>query len=250
MAHGAPLLALNPVKGGQLLDWACCFPRPKAILVISAHWEATPLQIGILTTQPLIYDFYGFPPELYALKYPAPGAPELAERVKTLCQAEFIATQDTDRCWDHGVWVPLLRMYPEADIPLLQISLPSTESAADLFDLGLYLSPLRKEGVLIVASGNLTHNLRQIDFSEQPQTPEWAATFDSWCEHVLSAWKPDTLIDYRNTAPQLAINHPTLEHFLPLLMAIGAASIQRPTVSFPITGFEFGSLSRRCVQFD
>ncbi|MBA2662608.1 MAG: dioxygenase [Bradymonadaceae bacterium] len=245
VAHGAPTLAIDPGKGGDLARWAVDLPRPRAILVISAHWEESPATAGTTRMQELLYDFYGFPRELYALRYPSPGAPELAARLASLVNGPL---KQEDRPLDHGVWVPLLHMAPEADVPVLQLSLPSHEGPKGLFDLGRALAPLRDEGIFILGSGNIVHNLRQIDWSGGAP-PAWADEFDQWAAESLLANDLDALIDYRTRAPGLHAAHPTEEHFQPLLVAAGAASVHGGTSTFPVEGFEFGSISRRSVQF-
>jgi len=249
VAHGAPFLALDPVKGGDLRRWALQLQRPSAILIISAHWEQAPLAIGATATMPLIYDFYGFPAALYELKYPAPGTPEIAQRVKGLLMRHGPPAHFPERGLDHGAWVPLVCMYPQADIPVLQISLPAQEPKK-LFQLGQDLAPLRNEGVLILGSGNLTHNLAAIDWNPEPSIPDWAAEFDAWVEDTLQRNDVDALLNYQELAPGVKIALPTHEHFVPLILATGAAQQSRPvSVKFPVTGFEFGSISRRCVEF-
>jgi 4,5-DOPA dioxygenase extradiol len=152
-----------------------------------------------------------------------------------------------ERGLDHGAWVPLLHMYPEADVPVLQISLPGRLPAAEQLRVGAALAPLRDEGVFLLGSGSLTHNLRRARYGDPTPAPPWAVDFDAWCADTLSRWDLDTLADYRRRSPALDVAHPTEEHFLPILFAAGAASTSRPEVSFPITGFEHRSMSRRSV---
>ena len=250
VAHGAPTLAMDPVKGADLARWRKSLPRPKAILAVSAHWEQTPPCTGTEDTRELIYDFSGFPRALYALKYPAPGAPDLAAKTRQILQGHGIETvREPGRGWDHGVWVPLLHLYPEADIPLLQLALPSDFSAERIYALGGALAPLRKRGVLILASGVLVHNLRAIDYREREPTPAWAVAFDQWCARCLEDQDHEALIDFERASPDFRQAHPTPEHFTPVLVAAGAAGADGAPARFPIEGFEYGSLSRRCVQF-
>jgi 4,5-DOPA dioxygenase extradiol len=224
-------------------------PRPRAILIVSAHWQSDPLAIGTTFPAPLIYDFFGFPEELSSLAYPAPGAPFLASRVEEALNAHWRTARRDDRGLDHGVWVPLLHMYPSADVPVLQLGWPRKATTADLFAMGRALGPLRAEGVLIVASGGFVHNLGQLDWSGRSPVPSWADEFDAWGVEALGRGDFDALIDFRSRAPALTLAHPTDEHFLPLLIAAGAATESAATASFPVQGFEYGSLSRRCVQF-
>ena len=245
VGHGAPTLAIDPGKGGDLTRWAKHMPEPRAILVISAHWEDTPATAGTTRIRDLMYDFYGFPDELYELEYKSPGAPELVERLSSLIPG---GVEQEDRPLDHGVWVPLLHMAPRADIPVLQLSLPSQQGAEGLFELGRRLAALRDEGIFILGSGNVVHNLRRLSRDKEP-VPSWSVEFDQWAAEVLERQDFDTLIDYRQDSPGLRLAHPTVEHFQPLLVAAGAASVAGGQASFPVEGFEYGSISRRCVQF-
>lgn len=218
---------------------------------MSAHWETPLPTLGAIETQPLIYDFYGFPDTLYDLEYPAPGAPQLATTVTSLIQeGGYTLESNARRGLDHGVWVPLLHMYPDANVPVLQISLPSSFTPQELFNLGRILAPLREQEILVAATGVLTHNLRHADLSEKMPLPEWARAFDDWVADRLVNRQWTALFDYLQQGPQAKLAHPTPEHFLPLIFAVGAANDQLEKVSFPVTGFEYGSLSRRCVQFE
>jgi 4,5-DOPA dioxygenase extradiol len=246
LAHGAPTLALDVEGGAQLAAIAASFPAPRAILMISAHWETRAPTIGSVLPRPLLYDFNGFPEQLYRVQYPAPPAPEIGRRVENLLRPWNVA-RAADRGLDHGAWVPLVHMYPAADIPILQVSLPGRLHGPDLLAIGKALAPLRAEGVLIAGSGSLTHNLRLARYEDPAPPPAWAVEFDTWCGDVLARWDLDSLADYRRRAPALHVAHPTEEHFLPLLIAAGAASISTPTIRFPTTGFEHRALSRRSV---
>jgi 4,5-DOPA dioxygenase extradiol len=245
VSHGAPTLALDAEKGADFAGWARSMPRPRAVLVLSAHWEDTPLRIGTVQPERLLHDFSGFGQSLYALEYRAPAAPELAERVARLLGGP---RHEDARMWDHGVWVPLLHMYPHADVPVLQLSLPSRSETPDLFELGRRLAPLRDEGVLILASGGLVHNLTRIDWKEEHGPESWALDFEGWARSTLVDGNLDAIADLQNKAPHLRLAHPTLEHILPLVVAAGAAS-DGGEISFPIGGFEYGNLSRTAVQF-
>ena len=244
-AHGAPPLLDDPAWIAELADWARTLPRPRAIVVVSAHWEARPLAIGAIRPLPLIYDFYGFPEKFYRLQYPSPGAPDVADRIRALCAAANIPTTDEpERGLDHGAYIPLMCMYPAADVPVLQISLPS-QVPADLFAVGQALAPLRDEGVLLIGSGFLTHNLRALSLRE---TPDWALDFDAWCADVLVRRDHDALLDYKRRAPGVRESLPTHEHFVPVIVAAGAAPDAK--VTFPITGFWWGgAMTRRSAQF-
>jgi 4,5-DOPA dioxygenase extradiol len=182
------------------------------------------------------------------VKYPAPGAPELADRVRGLLGRTRPVADDPDRGLDHGAYVPLVAMYPKADVPVLQVSLPSMD-ARTLFEMGRTLAPLREEGVLIAGSGFLTHNMRAFDPGPNPATPAWAEEFDAWAGEVLARGEKDLLLDYRHRAPGARLALPTPEHFVPVVVAAGAASEKPGPVSFPISGFAHGSFTRRSVQF-
>jgi 4,5-DOPA dioxygenase extradiol len=229
---------------GELKAWAAAIPKPKSVLMLSAHWEARPITFGATKTVPLVYDFYGFPQRYYETKYPAPGAPQLAERLEKALHGKW-PTARSDRGLDHGAYVPLVAMYPNADVPTLQVSLPS-ENPQELYELGLALEPLRDEGVLIIGSGFITHNLRS---GFQATTPSWAREFDGWVADALSKNDVDALLDYRAKAPGVQQSLPTHEHFVPLLTALGASGMTKAPVQFPITGFWGGSFTRRSVQF-
>ena len=215
--------------------------------MLSAHWEQKPIALGATRTVPLVYDFYGFPPKYYQVRYPAPGAPGLARRVRALLAGQPVADAP-DRGLDHGAYVPLVCMYPNADVPVLQVSLPTLEPT-ELFALGRALAPLRREGVLLIGSGFLTHNLRAMDFRPDAAAPAWAVEFDAWAADVLGRRDVDALLDYRGRAPGVQQARPTHEHFVPVIAAVGAAIDDASTrPSFPITGFRYGSATRRSVQ--
>lgn len=246
LAHGAPPILEDQAWMATWHAWANALPRPTAVLMLSAHWEAKPTTIGATTTVPLIYDFYGFPPRYYETKYPAPGAPALAERVRALLTPGGPVAEDPARGLDHGAFVPLIGMYPQADVPVLQISLPSQDPKA-LWALGQRLAPLRDEGVLIMGSGFLSHNLRALDFRPNAPVVAWAQEFDAWCAQVLSSHDVDALLDYRNKAPAVRLALPTHEHFIPVITAMGAA--EGAATTFPVTGIWAGSLTKRSAQF-
>jgi 4,5-DOPA dioxygenase extradiol len=245
LAHGAPPLLDDTGWVRELANWAAALPRPKAVLMLSAHWEERPVTLGATRTVPLIYDFYGFPTHYYEQLYPAPGAPQLADRVRGLLTTPY--ADEPERGLDHGAYVPLVAMYPEADVPVLQMSLPS-ENPRELFELGRALRPLREEGVLIVGSGFITHNLRAIDWHGQTPPPSWATEFDQWTADALARNDVDSLLDYVQKGPGARLALPTREHFVPLLVSLGAAA-DGESVAFPISGFWLGSLTRRSVQF-
>ena len=246
-AHGAPMLLDDAGWMGELASWAKAMPRPASILVVSAHWEERPTTLGATRTVPLVYDFSGFPERYYQTKYPAPGAPDLAARVRHLLGGRNIAvTDDPARGLDHGAYVPLVAMYPDADVPVLQISMPGLD-AQRLVNLGRALAPLRDEGVLVFGSGFLTHNMRH---AFRPGTPQWAQEFDDWAAGALSRLDVDALADFQARAPGARMALPTWEHYAPVLVAAGAVGEDRPRVTFPITGWWMdGAFTRRSVQF-
>jgi 4,5-DOPA dioxygenase extradiol len=247
LAHGSPILLTDRPWMSELNRWASKLPRPRAILMLSAHWLDKPVTLGATTPVPLVYDFYGFPPEFYQTLYPAPGAPALASRVRALL-GPGRTVDEPKRGLDHGAYVPLVAMYPGADVPVLQASLPTLEPA-ELLKLGRALAPLRDEGVLVVGSGFLTHNLRRMSFVPNAPTPEWAAEFDAWSGDVLARKDVDALMSYREKAPGVRESLPTHEHFVPVIVALGAALEDASAVTFPITGWAYGSGTKRSVQF-
>ena len=245
LAHGSPLLVDDARWVGELKQWADALPQPSAILMLSAHWEERPITIGATATVPLVYDFYGFPRRYYDLQYPAPGAPALAARVHELLRDRQAVQDEPTRGLDHGAYIPLVAMYPDAGVPVLQVSLPSQEPAV-LFELGRQLAPLRDEGVLIVGSGFLIHNLRLFSF-EPVAPPAWAREFDQWAADVFARRDVDALMDYRSTAPGVRLALPSREHFIPSIVALGAG-IDAGDVTFPITGYVGGPHTKRSFQ--
>jgi 4,5-DOPA dioxygenase extradiol len=245
LAHGAPVLTDDEVWVGELAAWAKALPRPRAILMVSAHWEDRPLTIGATKTVPLVYVFYGFPQRFFDVTYASPGAPELAARVRGLLDGAGIAHRDDpERGLDHGAYVPLLCMYPGADVPVLQISMPSLDPR-ELFDVGRALAPLRDDGVLVIGSGFLTHNMR---YAFRPGTPAWATEFDDWVRDAIARRDVDALIDFEQKAPAAKTALPTTEHYVPLLVAFGTSRAVEP-ITFPITGWWMdGAFTKRSVQ--
>lgn len=223
VSHGAPTLAVDPSRAHDFLkSVAEQLPRPDAILCVSAHWESERPCVSLAAQPKTIHDFGGFPDALYQLAYPAPGAADLARRSMTLLEqvGERVDASD-ERGLDHGAWVPLMLMYPEADIPVTQLSVQTARGAATHLALGRALAPLRKEGVLILGSGGAVHNLSHW-FNDPSDVPDWAVAFDDWlCAKVL-AGAIDDLVAYRGRAPEAETAHPTEEHFLPFHVALGA----------------------------
>jgi 4,5-DOPA dioxygenase extradiol len=214
--------------------------------MVSAHWEAAPLMIGATDDHvPLVYDFYGFPERYYSVRYPAPGAPELAAEVSALLAPVQPVAAAPRRGLDHGAYVPLLVMYPEADIPVLQVSMP-TGDPSGLLAIGERLRPLRDEGVLIVGSGFLTHGLPFLnDFRTDASPPAWSREFDAWAADALARRDLDGLTGFR-AVPSARFAHPTADHFLPLFVTMGASEAGA-ALSTPIEGYWLG-LSKRSIQ--
>jgi 4,5-DOPA dioxygenase extradiol len=225
LSHGAPPLADDPTWTRELADWSAGLPRPTAILVVSAHWEAAPLTVSATTTVPLLHDFWGFPERYYPVGYPAPGAPALAASVaKLLARPGQELHSDRTRGLDHGAYVPLVQMFPAADVPVLQLSMPSLDPQ-ELFDVGRRLAPLRDEGVLVIGSGFTTHNLREARFGDlSGSAPAWGHEFDQWARDTVEAGDVDAVLDFRHRAPAAAIAHPRSDHFAPLFVSLGAAT--------------------------
>ena len=226
LSHGAPTLPLTDAPARSFLSGlGSGLPRPRAILVVSAHWETESPMVSSVERNETIHDFYGFPRPLYELTYPAPGLPSLAQDIARLLRAAGLSCGiDTARGLDHGAWVPLLLMYPQADIPVLQLSVQPHLGPAHHLELGRALAPLRGEGVLVIGSGSLTHDLSE--FRGQgldAPAPDWVSRFGDWFGEKLEAGQTGDLLDYRRLAPFAVKNHPSEEHLLPLYAALGAA---------------------------
>ncbi len=231
VSHGAPTLVFDDCPARTFLrDLGRSLPRPRAILAISAHWE-TPEPRVLTTLQPAtVHDFNGFEPALYEQRYPAPGALALAETLATLVRnAGFGVTADSKRGLDHGVWVPLSLLYPQADIPLTQLSVCPRQSARYHWELGCALAPLRDDGVLIVGSGSITHNLGDVRFRHRPgpdvDLPTYVTAFPDWVATQVGEGNLDALLDWAARAPHAVRAHPSPEHWLPFYVALGAAGI-------------------------
>jgi len=245
VGHGSPMNAIEDNEFSQ--TWAQIgqsLPPPHAILCISAHWETSGVQATTMEAPRTIYDFYGFPPELYAVRYPAPGSPELAGLVQQTVQG---APVQSDLTWglDHGAWSVLRRMFPAADIPVVQLSLDYTKSPQEHYALGKELSALRRRGVLIVGSGNMVHNLRLIQWSEAAF--DWALEFDELLSQRILAGDHSAVINYSQFGRMAMLSVPTLEHFLPLLYTLAVQEEGEP-VSFFADKVTLGSISMRGVR--
>jgi 4,5-DOPA dioxygenase extradiol len=248
LGHGAPPLLDDPLWMAQLAGWSAELPSPKAILIVSAHWQTAPMAIGATTTVPLVYDFYGFPQRFYDIQYRAPGAPELAATIKAMMPANEPILDRPTRGLDHGAWVPLMAMYPDADIPVLQMSMPDLDPA-HLFEVGRRLAPLRDEGVLIIGSGFMTHGLPFIGeyWDGRPGAPQWSVEFDRWVAEALERGDVDSLFAFREKAPGMPFAHPTVEHFAPLFVTLGAAVTPDDAPKTAIDGWFLG-LSKRSFE--
>ncbi|AAY93506.1 dioxygenase [Pseudomonas protegens] len=248
ISHGSPMLALEPgASGPALARLAAELPRPRAILVVSAHWESSDLRVSCNPHPETWHDFGGFPAALFAVQYPAPGDPELAAQVVELLQAEGLPAQlDSQRPFDHGTWVPLSLMYPQADIPVVQLSLPSRLGPALQTRIGHALAGLREQGVLLIGSGSITHNLRDLDWQAGPESVEpWAKAFRDWMIDKLAADDQAALHDYRQQAPNAVRSHPSDEHLLPLYFARGVGG----EFSVAHQGFTLGALGMDIYRF-
>ncbi len=250
LSHGAPPLADDETWTGELRGWAADLPKPKSILVVSAHWESAPLTVGATDQVPLTYDFGGFPRHYYEVTYDAPGAPGLAQDIAKLVAAPGNAVhQDPGRGLDHGAYVPLVEMFPEADVPVLQISMPTLDPV-ELFELGRKLAPLRDEGVLVIGSGFTTHNLAEAVFGDvSGAAPQWGREFDSWAREAVEGGDVDAVLDFQHRAPAAVRAHPRTEHFAPLFVALGAVADAGVDATSTVQGFWYG-MSKRSFQFN
>ncbi len=244
VSHGAPTLTLENSRGRDFLaTLGTRLGRPSAILAVSAHWTTRRPAVSGAVRPETVHDFYGFPEELYRLRYPAPGAPALADRVAGLTGAVI----DPSQGLDHGAWVPLLLMYPEADIPVAQFAVQPGQSAADHIALGRQLADLRREGVLILGSGGAVHNLREF-VSGGSGTARWATGFADWLDAALTAGDADAVANWLTACPDARRAHPSDEHFLPLPVALGAAGDGFRAERLH-AGFEHGSLGMQAYAF-
>lgn len=246
--HGNPMNAL--ASNGYTEAWrriGQAMPRPKAILSISAHWFIPGTGVTVSAAPRTIHDFGGFPPELYQVQYPAPGDPALARQIQQLLSPMDITL---DEFWglDHGTWSVLRHVYPRADIPVVQLSIDETKPAAFHFEIGKRLVPLRNEGVLIVGSGNLVHNLHTYAWGRHARDPyDWAVRFENAAKEMILAGHFGPLVEYESLGKDAALSIPTPEHYLPLLYVLAAGERGKP-VRFPVEGVDGGSVSMLAVQ--
>jgi 4,5-DOPA dioxygenase extradiol len=246
MGHGNPMNAVD--DNAYTRTWERLgreLIRPKAILCISAHWETEGSRVSTHADPRTIHDFYGFPQELYDVRYHCAGSPQLAEDLIRISEGGVAS----DETWgiDHGTWSVLCRMYPTADIPVVQLSLDYRKTPRRHFELARMLGPLREKGVLILGSGNLVHNLSRMRFSRDAEPYDWAVSFDETVTRLIGERRYDQLVEYHSLGSAAALSIPTDEHYLPLLYVLALAR-EGDTVTFPVTGIDLGSVSMRAVQ--
>ncbi len=248
--HGNPLNAL--LKNIYTDGWRAigdAIPRPSAILSVSAHWYFPATAVTAMTSPRTIHDFGGFPPDLYKVQYPAPGNPELAARVRELLSPTSVALDDRSWGLDHGTWSVLCHVFPEADIPVVQLSIDETQPPEFHYELARRLSPLRDEGVLVIGSGNLVHNLHTYAWGRHDAQPfDWAVRFETLARELLTTGNDMPLVNYEGLGRDALLSAPTPDHYLPLIYVLAT---RRPgeNVSFPVEGFDGGSISMLTVQF-
>jgi 4,5-DOPA dioxygenase extradiol len=248
VSHGSPMFALEPgLLGPALQRIGRALPDLAAVVIVSPHWQTRGVRVAAGPAPQTIHDFGGFPPPLYALQYTPPGAPELAGDVAAmLANAGFDVAIDTQRGLDHGAWVPMRYLKPDADVPVFQVSLPHDLDAAGALRLGRALAPLRARGVLVLGSGSLTHNL--YEFRQHIRDPEYAQAFADWVADAVRRRDVDALVRYRERAPHAARAHPSEEHYLPLLVAFGASD-DGDTATLVEGGMTYGVLSMDSFGF-
>ena len=246
IGHGAPMLLDDQLWTSQLREVSAAIARPKAILIVSAHWESQPITLSNPEANaPLVYDFSGFDRKFYEMTYNSPDATEISRLVASM-MPDTEPVHQSNRGLDHGAWVPLRIMYPDADIPVVQMSMP-TSDPAKLLELGKRLQPLRDQEVLIIGSGFMTHGLQYLrNWSTDALAPTWSSEFDAWAAGALSTGDVDALSNFRELAPGMPYAHPTVEHFIPLFITLGAASEADAAPQTLIDGYFMG-LSKRSI---
>lgn len=249
IGHGSPMNGVDDtVYGRSWEELGKTLPRPKAICVISAHWLTRGTFVHVAEHPKTIHDFYGFPSELYDITYPAPGSPYFAEATQALIDGAVV---ERDLTWglDHGAWIVLHKMYPDADIPVFQLSIDMTQGAAFHYALGKELQTLREHGVLILGSGNIVHNLRLVDFSPTAPAFDWATRFDTEVAERIMKGDHEALINYETLGPDALRSIPTPDHYYPLLYILGCAH-NDDSISFPTEGIDLGSIAMRSVLIE
>lgn len=250
VSHGSPMLMFEPVRARNFLaGLGRTLGRPQAILAVSAHWETPTVRASTADRPETIHDFSGFPQELYRVQYNAPGAPALAEDAVALLSAAAVPAAPETYGLDHGAWVPLSLMYPDADIPVAQLSIQPSAGPSHHMAVGRALAPLRDKDVLILASGSATHNLRAMEYGRHDSPPAWAAAFDGWLAGALEAGDETALADYRTRAPYAREAHPRDEHLLPVFVAFGAGGRSAKGRRLH-SSFTHGSLSMAAYMFE
>ncbi|CAB3886802.1 DODA-type extradiol aromatic ring-opening family dioxygenase [Achromobacter piechaudii] len=250
VSHGSPMLAVEPgLTGPVLTAWSQAQgDKPRGILVVSPHWMGEGLALSTRDQQVAWHDFGGFPPELYTLQYAAPGSPELAARVQALlAESGIAADRDPRRPLDHGAWVPLRYLYPDVNVPVVQLSLDMGRDAAGQLALGRALAPLRDEGILIIGSGSLTHNLRDVRMPQSAPPAPYVPAFQAWYAQHLAAHDVPALLDWQAQAPGALQAHPHDDHLMPLYVALGAGGAQATRLNDEIS---YGALAMDAYQFD
>lgn len=251
IAHGAPLLAIEDNEYTQFLSkLAQNLPKPKAIILFSAHWEAPTQLVSDVPEYSTIYDFYGFPDEMYKIEYPAKGNQEITKEIQELLEKQDVPFEvDTRRGLDHGAWVVLRLLYPNADIPVIAMSVNQNLTPEQQYKIGQSLSGLREKDVLIIGSGGTVHNLRAVNWSAN-EADQWALNFDNWIAENLKSWNTDSLFKYHQLAPnaELAVPPYGKEHFVPIFYAMGAADNEKKA-SLLHRSYRYGNLSHSVWQF-
>ena len=252
VSHGSPTFAIDPGKAGPLLtQLGRDLPKPSAVLVLSPHWITRDVKVATTSAPETIHDFGGFPEELFRIQYPAPGAPDVAMRALELLNADgWDAKPDETRGLDHGAWVPVRHLYPDASVPVFQVSMPQTLDGASAVKLGRALAPLAEDGVLIVGSGSITHNLYEVQWNAGADEagPAYATEFVAWARKAVKSHDVDALANYLTAAPHAKRAHPTPDHYLPLPFAFGAADKSAP-VRVVDGGMTFGVLAMDAYVF-
>lgn len=252
LSHGSPMMAVEDSPAGRFLDGlGNQLPWPKAVVVASAHFTSDRPMLGGDPQPRTVHDFRGFPAPLYEIDYPAPGAPDLAEQIAERLAGAGLAPKVRDSHGiDHGVWVPLRRMYPQAEVPVVPLSVMPHGDAAGHYAIGQALAPLRDQGVLVIGSGGFVHNLGEVDWQarDTPLAP-WAAEFAVWMREALARNDIDAVLDWQERAPHARRAHPTVEHLMPLFVALGAAG-ESPTVRQIHDSHELGTLALDAFAFD
>ena len=246
IGHGAPMMLDDPLWTSQLRDIAGKIEKPQAIVMVSAHWESEPITLSNpAANSALVYDFSGFDKKFYEMTYNSPDATEISELVASM-MPDTVPVYQSNRGLDHGAWVPLRVMYPDADIPVVQMSMPTSDPAR-LLELGKRLQPLREKGVLVIGSGFMTHGLRYLrDWRIDADAPTWSSEFDAWAAQALANGDVDALSNYKELAPGMPYAHPTVEHFTPLFITLGAATAADVAPETLIDGYFMG-LSKRSI---